>query len=1280
MRTRSLIISLCCMLLAIIPSSSACVRPVDNGWNGNQFNGCFAAHGNTQKKGGGNPNPKYCAGKNHDGVRQNGWPYDYFRACCKWNNANKKKNRKCVNDYNRAGCNICPPPPPPAKGYLDEVTRENGQVRIVGWACDPGVSASINVHVYLSGTYLSIEPFPLADVTYSQLYNVDREEAVRAQCGTRGNHGYEIWLPATTSGTVDVYAISRGPNVRLTDSGKLIPPRYCGLGQLYAGGTTCSACPSNTYQTSGSHRSTSCTTQQACGQGQTISADSKTSKRACVVTTSWSTSFEGSMVVGAASVGLRYWSFVAASYSTAAARTGSISLKHALPASGPYPFGDANIGGSYFDLDVLHGAMYTVSAWARAEGRPLDSADGHEQLWLGGATIFIIRKEVTWGSGGQGEWTNVELTTPAMPTTMLRVHLHSIGPVGGGIVYWDDISVQRVLQENENCDPVADLCNQNENIRCQAVTPGSTDHTCTYNFSPLYKIVDDSQSCDDEEGWTYVETEAECEAAASSLHLDLPDQNATAATSVATDDHFSGYIFGCFYQPALPYPDMLDTERLKLNTEDDGSKGMTRSGFRSICKPASLEYIIIADTQSCDDQAEWAYIETEAGCEAAASSIHLNLTDKTVSVLTAASTDDYSSFGNPNDVLPYGCFLKPWAGHDGNNRLTINVNADAMTGETRKGYRGICFTGTTTTTSVTSTTTATSTTTSSTTTTATSTTTTNKAKAPGAPLLPFSGNSEPGTKTNIMDGDGNDAEPKNDQSTENNGTDGAGSGNKKSYVGAIAAALLVLCLVTVVVGLVWWRRKHPDETPLTTTATTAAATTTANDGAVNGTTYTTTPVLSVENPVFAAKVSADNGLLASAAGDAGRSNSSPGRKPTAHAKTKIAGRALNRSATYGGDTYSDTGSTLQSGNHREPVPTGNTNGIVYAAYAPTDARALGGQATAYSDGLPALDVPGPYSAADPRTESVAYSDGLPPLNTAGSYSLPDPLDADSNGDAEHAGDPRADDGSRLQAPPHLFEGNLIIEDMSRPLRLNSDHLEAHASASDHDHPLHPMDSGSVVIGDASRSLRLNSGPLMPRSSSDRAHSSSSLRQMSNGMSNGDNSKSQNDDAVHYLNNIVAADANPTGNSELYGPVIAALQKRANADQGGSIKFVRKGSVYNGFGDAGTDASPQKLPPKAKGKSKFVRKGSVYNGFGDAETDAQTGTPPKANSSKFVRQGSVYDGFGDNKNGNDEYLNITAESNLLRSLSGNSTSYEPVIVQRTVSSDSGPPARRQTSDV
>ena len=102
--------------------------------------------------------------------------------------------------------------------------------------------------------------------------------------------------------------------------------------------------------------------------------------------------------------------------------------------------------------------------------------------------------------------------------------------------------------------------------------------------------------------------------------------------------------------------------------------------------------------------------------------------------------------------------------------------------------------------------------------------------------------------------------------------------------------------------------------------------------------------------------------------------------------------SVHSDATYDGDTYSDMGSAPQSGNYLEPVPTGNANGIVYATYAPTALHALGGQPTAYSGGLPALDVPGPYSAADPRTEPVAYSDGLPALNTAGPYSLPDPLD------------------------------------------------------------------------------------------------------------------------------------------------------------------------------------------------------------------------------------------------------------------------------------------------
>lgn len=55
----------------------------------------------------------------------------------------------------------------------------------------------------------------------------------------------------------------------------------CRAGQLYSGGTTCSTCPSNTYQASGAHHFASCTAQPVCGQGQMISGDSKTSRRAC---------------------------------------------------------------------------------------------------------------------------------------------------------------------------------------------------------------------------------------------------------------------------------------------------------------------------------------------------------------------------------------------------------------------------------------------------------------------------------------------------------------------------------------------------------------------------------------------------------------------------------------------------------------------------------------------------------------------------------------------------------------------------------------------------------------------------------------------------------------------------------------------------------------------------------------------------------------------------------------------------------------------------------------
>lgn len=58
----------------------------------------------------------------------------------------------------------------------------------------------------------------------------------------------------------------------------------CGFGEKLNTESTssiCSSCPPDTYQAAGSHQATTCDTQPTCGEGQTISADSKTSKRIC---------------------------------------------------------------------------------------------------------------------------------------------------------------------------------------------------------------------------------------------------------------------------------------------------------------------------------------------------------------------------------------------------------------------------------------------------------------------------------------------------------------------------------------------------------------------------------------------------------------------------------------------------------------------------------------------------------------------------------------------------------------------------------------------------------------------------------------------------------------------------------------------------------------------------------------------------------------------------------------------------------------------------------------
>lgn len=150
-------------------------------------------------------------------------------------------------------------------------------------------------------------------------------------------------------------------------------------------------------------------------------------------------------VKGAKSVLLAYGSVITATYSTAVSRTGTRSIKHVVPASPESLTGGKNYNsGSYLDIDVIEGASYAVSAWTRAENRPANSNDGGEAVWIHNCCHCTVDtagsgcdqntriQKVTWGAGGQGEWTKVGVRTSAMLTSSMRIHLYSYGPVGGG--------------------------------------------------------------------------------------------------------------------------------------------------------------------------------------------------------------------------------------------------------------------------------------------------------------------------------------------------------------------------------------------------------------------------------------------------------------------------------------------------------------------------------------------------------------------------------------------------------------------------------------------------------------------------------------------------------------------------------------------------------------------------------------------------------------------------------------------------------------------------------
>ena len=85
-----------------------------------------------------------------------------------------------------------------------------------------------------------------------------------------------------------------------------------------------------------------------------------------------------------------------------------------------------------------------------------------------------------------------------------------------------------------------------------------------------YVMVDDSASCS-KNGLSYVDTDAECESAASAYHLGLKDTRVDAVD--VSEVGKSPY--GCIYQPDM---------RLSLNVGSNAEKGTRRAKFHSICR------------------------------------------------------------------------------------------------------------------------------------------------------------------------------------------------------------------------------------------------------------------------------------------------------------------------------------------------------------------------------------------------------------------------------------------------------------------------------------------------------------------------------------------------------------------------------------------------------------------------------------------------------------------------------------------------------------------------
>ena len=131
------------------------------------------------------------------------------------------------------------------KGWVDSVTNDGSGLTVNGWTCQLGLSASIEVHIYVDG------PINAGTFLKASTANADNEQAVNDACQAAGTHRYHIPLTSEeitkhAGKSIHAYGVSAAGSNALGNSGKFQVPgttSVCGDGVCaeWESGASCPA-------------------------------------------------------------------------------------------------------------------------------------------------------------------------------------------------------------------------------------------------------------------------------------------------------------------------------------------------------------------------------------------------------------------------------------------------------------------------------------------------------------------------------------------------------------------------------------------------------------------------------------------------------------------------------------------------------------------------------------------------------------------------------------------------------------------------------------------------------------------------------------------------------------------------------------------------------------------------------------------------------------------------------------------------------------------------------